>query len=336
MDDLHQLERLQNFIVRHIPGANSSISVKRIGGGQSNPTFYVTSGSQRLVLRQQPSGALVKTAHAVDREYRIMKALAGTQVPVPEVLVYSEDRAIVGTPFYLMRRIEGRVFPTADIPGVSAEDRSAMYYSAAETLARLHSVDWLKHDLSDFGREGNYIRRQLSRWSKQWELSKVREIPAIDKLIRWLPLNIQRDEKTTISHWDFRVGNLMFDPEKPRVIAVLDWELSTLGDPLADLGFFCIAYHTDSSEYGGIRDLNHPMMGIPSQENLIRHYFAELGTSNSLSPFYIAFALFRLAVIFVGIEARAAQGNAIDSNASSIGQLSAVFANRACEVAGLS
>jgi aminoglycoside phosphotransferase (APT) family kinase protein len=265
-----------------------------------------------------------------------MKALAGTQVPVPEVLVYSEDRAIVGTPFYLMRRIEGRVFPTADIPGVSAEDRSAMYYSAAETLARLHSVDWLKHDLSDFGREGNYIRRQLSRWSKQWELSKVREIPAIDKLIRWLPLNIPRDEKTTISHGDFRVGNLMFDPEKPRVIAVLDWELSTLGDPLADLGFFCIAYHTDSSEYGGIRDLNHPMMGIPSQENLIRHYFAELGTSNSLSPFYIAFALFRLAVIFVGIEARAAQGNAIDSNASSIGQLSAVFANRACEVAGLS
>jgi aminoglycoside phosphotransferase (APT) family kinase protein len=271
----------------------------------------------------------------VDREFRIMAALAHSAVPVPEMILYSDDRSIVGTPFYLMERVEGRVFSAADIAGVDAASRAAMYRSATEVLARLHTMDWARCGLADFGKPGNYFQRQINRWSRQWQSSKTKEIPEIDRLAAWLPNHIPTDERTAICHGDYRIGNLMFHVTEPRVVAVLDWELSTLGHPLADLGFFCIPFHTAPEEYGGIVGLDRAALGIPSEDEIVAHYSSVVGGNEILQPFHLAFALFRFAVIFAGIQARAAQGNAADPNADAVAHLSTAFAMRACDLVGI-
>jgi aminoglycoside phosphotransferase (APT) family kinase protein len=333
--DPDRVLRLERYIAEHVPGARGPLSTERIGGGQSNPTFFVTMGDRRMVLRMQPEGELLPSAHAVDREFRVMAALAGSGVPVPRMLAYSDDRAIVGTKFFLMERVAGRVFQGAEIPGVPATDRHAMYLSAVATLARLHKAEWRALGLGDFGKRGNYFRRQIERWTRQWQASRSREIPEIDRLIEWLPSRIPEDDRVVICHGDYRIGNLMFDAHGTEVAAVLDWELATLGHPLADLAFFCIPFHTAAAEYRGVRDLDQRALGIPSEAELVAHYSRVLGEPVALLPFHLAFALFRFAVIFVGIEARAAQGNAAGGDAASVGKLSGVFAARACSIAGL-
>ena len=308
------------------------MQLERIGGGQSNPTYFVRFDNRAMVLRKQPASNLLPSAHAVDREYRVMRALATTSVPVPKMLLYHAGRDVVGTPFYMMEQLAGRVFPHYALPGMEPTERRAIYLAMAETMARLHQVDWAAIGLADFGRSGSYFTRQMARWTKQWQMSRTTDNADVERLIVWLQANLPDERETTISHGDFRLGNLMFHPTEPRVVGVLDWELSTLGHPLADVAFNCIAYRTLPEEYGGIRGLDLAALGIPTEADYLQHYYRHSGRTDGVTSFHFAFALFRLAVIFEGIAARALSGNAVSANAAEVGQLGPVFARRAVEV----
>jgi len=231
---------LEAFLATEFGGA--PMTLERINGGQSNPTYYLSHGARRMVLRKQPNGPILRGAHAVDREFRVLEALANTPVPVPETILFCDDASFIGTPFYLMERVEGRVFSNCALPDCPPEERRALYFAMAETLAQLHTVRPDEIGLGDFGRPGNYFARQIARWSKQWAESGSDPIPDLDTLASWLTENMPPDDgQVSIAHGDFRLGNLLFHPTEPRVVAVLDWELSTLGHPLADLGFCVIA-----------------------------------------------------------------------------------------------
>jgi len=324
--------RLDAFLRDALPDLVGPMAIARVAGGQSNPTFFVDYGDRRLVLRKQPPGAVLPSAHAVDREFRILAALERTDVPVPGVLLFYDDRDVVGTPFYVMERVEGRVFHDCALPGLAAAERRAAYLAMATTLGRLHAVDWAAVGLTDYGRHESYFARQVARWTKQWELSKTRELPDIDRLIGWLPAHLPADDRTTIVHGDFRLGNLMFRPDAPQVAAVLDWELSTLGHPLADLAHSCIGWHTTPAEFLGVRGLDLAALGIPSEADYCAAYYAACGHDARLSAFHLVFALFRFAVILEGVAARAQQGNAAADDAREVGQLSAAFARHAVEL----
>lgn len=323
--------RLDDFLRQSVPGLIGSMRLERIGGGQSNPTFFVTYDNRRLVLRKQPSGEVLPSAHAVDREHRIMAALAQTDLPVPKMVLFCDDREIVGTPFYVMERVEGRVFSDCTLPGVSPEDRRLMYLAMAETMARMHRVDFREVGLEDFGKPGNYFSRQIGRWTKQWNLSKTHESDDIERLAQWLPANIPVGDITTICHGDFRIGNLMFHPREPKVVAVLDWELSTLGHPLADVAYSALGWRLLPSEYMGMRGFDLAGLGIPSEPEYLDRYYRLFPEAGQATPFHFAFALFRLAVIFEGIAARAKSGVAVAENAAEVGNLSVAFARRAIE-----
>jgi len=326
--------RLDAFLRGAIPGLSGAMRLSRTGGGQSNPTFFVDYDGRALVLRKQPPGELLPSAHAVDREYRVMRALSGTAVPVPRTMLFHAERDVVGTPFYLMEKLDGRVFAAHALPGLAPAERGAMYRSMAETLAKLHRVDPAAAGLADYGKPGNYFARQVARWSRQWEASRTRENPALDRLIAWLPAHIPEGDETGVCHGDFRIGNLMFDPVEPKVIAILDWELSTLGHPLADAGFNAMAWHTRPDEYGGLAGLDLAALGIPPLDEYVAHYLRAAGRKDGIAPFHVAFALFRFAVIFEGIAARAAAGNAASDDASEAGKLGPAFARRAVELVG--
>jgi aminoglycoside phosphotransferase (APT) family kinase protein len=327
-------DRLQAFVAREL-GIREPLAFERILGGQSNPTWFVNAGSQRLVLRMQPSGQLLPSAHALDRESRVIRALEGTSVAVPRVLVYSADRSVVGTTFYLMERIDGRVFPYARLDGVGAPERRAMYRTAAQMLAKLHAVDWERAGLSDYGKHEDYFGRQVRRWSRQWEASRRREIPDLDRLIAHLPNLLPKENPTTICHGDYRFGNLMYAPASSDVVGVLDWELSTLGDPMGDVGYFCMPYYMPSTEHEGIAGLDHAALGIPSQSELVADYNAALGVTRELLPFHIAFAFFRFAVIVAGIEDRAQRGNAAHPDAGKSFGRADQYSRIACELLGI-
>jgi aminoglycoside phosphotransferase (APT) family kinase protein len=321
--------RLDACLKSVLPGLSGTPEIARIAGGQSNPTFFVTYPTRALVLRKQPPGPLLPSAHAIDREFRVLSALRATPVPVPEALHYCADASIIGTPFYLMARLEGRVFHDCTLPGVTPAERKAMYLSMAETLAALHSVEPEAVGLADFGRPSGYFARQISRWSRQWQESRTREDANMDRLIAWLPAHIPPDEVSAIVHGDFRVGNLMFHPTEPRVIAILDWELATLGHPLADLAHIGMAWHTGPDEYGGIAGLDLAALGIPEAAAFVAAYRVKSRHGAALEPFHMAFALFRWAAIFEGIAYRAKTGTASAANAAEVGGLSAVFARQA-------
>lgn len=330
------LGRLDACLKDALPDLDGDMALERIAGGQSNPTYVVTYATtydtRRLVLRKKPAGAILPSAHAIDREYRVLAALAPTDVPVPRPLFYHEDSDVVGTPFYVMEHLDGRVIHDSALPYVTPSARRALYRSMAETLARLHGVDWTAAGLGEFGRHGGYFARQIARWTRQWELSRIREAPDIDRLIAWLPKNIPEDEMTTVVHGDFRFGNLMLHATEPRVVGVLDWELSTLGHPLADLAHCCICWHVRPDEYGGLLGLDLDALGLPSEDAYVAAYYRQCGHGARMQPFHLAFALFRFAVIFEGIAARARAGNAAADNAAQVGRLSASFARRAVEI----
>ncbi len=329
-------ETLDRYIRDKLPEVTGQLRLERIGGGQSNPTFFVDYDNRAMVLRKKPPGDILQSAHAVDREYRIMNALANSPVPVPQMTLFENDESVVGTPFYLMEKLDGRVFPDYSLPGVEPEQRREMYFSMAETMAAVHQVDWRAVGLEGFGKPGDYFTRQIRRWSKQWSQSKTRENPWIDQLIEWLPENIPDDDESTICHGDFRMGNLMFHPTEPRVIAVLDWELSTIGHPLADVAFNCMAYRTLPSEYGGMMGLNLAELGIPQESEYLAYYNRLTGRGPGgkpeVQPFHFAFSLFRFAVIFEGIAARAAGGNAASDNAAEVAELAPALARRGVEI----
>lgn len=324
--------RLAEWLSARLPGEDVG-KLRRISGGQSNPTWFVDWGGAELVLRKKPEGAILPGAHAVEREFRVIRALKPTQVPVPRALWLEEDANILGTPFYIMERLEGRVFDNAALPGVPPEERYEMYLDMARTLARLHTVRPEEVGLGDFGRPGNYFERQVMRWTKQYQASTGPRIAALDRLIDWLPANIPPDkEAVSVVHGDFRVGNLMYHPTEPRVIAVLDWELSTLGHPLADLGFCVMPWHSAPDEYGGLLGTSWRESGIPERDAFEAEYRAHAHPTPPLQPFHVAFALFRFAVIFVGIADRARAGSAADPEAAKLAPLAERFAIRAIEV----
>jgi aminoglycoside phosphotransferase (APT) family kinase protein len=322
--------RLEPYLKAQLPELSGPMTAERIGGGQSNPTYWLRFGERAAVLRKQPAGELLPSAHAVDREHRVMAALAATAVPVPKMLHFCGDRSVIGTLFYVMEALDGRVIHDSSIPGVSPAGRAAMYDSMNDVLARLHQVDWQAVGLEGFGRPGNYFARQISRWTRQWHASKTREIPEIDQLIAWLPANLPAgDDETTIVHGDFRLGNLMFHPREPRVIAILDWELSTLGHPLADLAHNCLLWHATRAMYYGVEDLDQAALGIPAEADYVRRYCARTGRQDGITAFHLAFAMFRFAVIFEGIAQRARIGTAAAADAEKVGRLSVDYAERA-------
>lgn len=314
-----------------IPGP---ISVQPVNGGQSNPTYFVRLGERDLVLRKRPTGPLLPSAHAIDREFRVQQALQGSDVPVAPTLMYEADPTLIGTAFYMMDRIDGRIFHDSALSGAPRSERAEMQRSLARVLASIHRIDIRTVNLADFGKPMGFYARQLNRWTRQWTLSQTTPIPDIDSLCRWLHDNLPADEPARLVHGDFRVGNMIFHPTEPRVLAVLDWELSTLGHPIADLAHSCIySWHMKPEEYGGVMGLDLRALGLLSQDEFTSAYFEAIGTVPRLTSFDIAFALFRNAVIFQGIAARAAGGNASSDNAAEVGALASVFARRGLAIA---
>jgi len=322
-------ERLQAWLRDQQLDPGGPMRLQRIGGGQSNPTFFVDFDHKSFVLRKQPPGTLLPSAHAVDREYRIMCALAKTDVPVPTAVAYCADRDVIGTPFYLMDKLEGRVMPDYSLPQVPASERRAYLFAMAETLAKLHAVDWAGLGLADYGRPGDFFQRQVARWTRQWQSSKQVDNPDVDRLIAWLPANVPASDETCIAHGDFRLGNLMFHPTEPRVIAVLDWELSTLGHPLADVAYSCMAWHMTPDQFHGLQGLDLAGLGLPSQTEVLAHYRRCSGRDEPVTAFHLAFSMFRFAVILEGVAARAREGNAASDDAHEVGALAAAFARQA-------
>ena len=323
-----------------VPGA---LRIRQFEGGQSNPTYLVESGAERWVLRKKPEGNLLPSAHMVEREYQVLNALQGSGVPVPAVPVFCEDPGIIGTPFFVMEYVHGRVIADPSLrDGFAPEERHAVYDSAIDTLAKLHRFDWAGHGLTTFGKPDNYVERQLARWSKQYAASKSRDLPAMDFLTTWLPANIGVVTRTQpgagIAHGDYRLGNMILHPTEPRVIALLDWELSTIGDPLTDLGYFLYPYYMSSNEAGlrGMAGLELDALGIPPMDTLVAHYAELRGIPTPTAEemrFYVAFAIFRLAAILVGIEARVRQGNASSDNAKTVAAQAETFAEAGRRVA---
>ena len=324
---------LAAYLSTALPQEDAHLSLERISGGQSNPTYFVDWGPRRFVLRKQPNGPLLKGAHAIDREYRVLSALSATPVPVPAPVLFCDDGSVIGTSFYLMERVEGRVLTDCTLPGMTPQERRAIYFSMADALAALHSVKAEAVGLGDFGRPGDYFARQFRRWGGQLDASPSERIEELHELSAWLAANMPEDDGVvSVVHGDFRLGNMLFHPTEPRVVAVLDWELSTLGHPLADLGFCCMPWHTSPDEYGGILGTDALETGVPTKAEFVAHYAGQMPGLAPLQPFHAAFALFRFAVIFVGIADRAAAGTASDANAANLAPLARRFAIRALEI----
>jgi len=318
----HDLDKvaLERYLTETLKGFKGPLDYEKFPGGQSNPTFKLITPSCSYVLRRKPPGELLKSAHAVDREFRVMKALQGTEVPVAEVLVLCEDESVIGSMFYVMEYLDGRVLWEATLPEVATnEERSAIYQDMNRVLAALHNVDIEAVGLSDFGAPGNYYERQVGRWTKQYRASEGELIPAMETLIEWLPANMPEDDGlTTLVHGDYRLDNLMFHATEPRIIAVLDWELATLGHPLADLAYQLMGWAMPNSLAG----VDRKALGIPSDEEYIAEYCRRTGRDSVENMnFYMVFCVFRLAAILQGVWKRAVQGNASSPEALERGKM---------------
>ena len=320
------IQRLTDYLTLHIPDLKAPLSAEKFEGGQSNPTFKLsTADNTHYVLRRKPPGELLKSAHAVDREFRVITALRDTDVPVPDTFVLCEDDAIVGSMFYVMEYKEGRILWDPLLPdAVDNAERSATYDAMNQTMAALHNVNVDAVGLSDFGRPGNYFERQLGRWSKQYRASETGEIRSMNLLMTWLAANMPKDDGTiSLVHGDYRLDNMMFHPNEPRVIALLDWELSTLGHPLADLANQCMAWMLPrEGRIKGLGGVDRAALGIPTDEEYIARYCERTGRSGIENwNFYLVFSLFRLAAILQGIVKRAQIGTASSAEADSEGDV---------------
>ena len=331
----HQLDEaaLARYLDDHLPGFSGPLEVRQFEGGQSNPTYHLHTPGRDYVLRKKPPGQLLPSAHQVDREYRVMTALRDSAVPVPATCLLCTDAQVIGTPFFVMACVEGRVFRQPHLPGVPAADRRAMYDDMVDVLARLHEVDFAAVGLGDFGKPGNYYARQVARWGQQYLAARTDEIEAMDRLMAWLPEHIPPGDETTIAHGDYRVENLIFHPTEPRVVAVVDWELSTLGHPLADLAYNCLTFHLPADALGRADPVVADWNGIPTEAEYIETYCRRTGRSEIPDwNFYLAFSMFRLASILQGVYARGLQGNAASTYALQRGAAAREIANRAWTV----
>ena len=313
------LEAVEAYLTKAIPGFRGPLSAEKTPTGQSNPTFILTAGSGDYVLRRKPPGPLLKSAHAVDREFRVMQALSESDAPVPEALHLCEDESVVGSVFYIMRKVEGRVLFDPAIPSVDNAARAKMYDDMNRCLAALHSVDFEAAGLGDFGKPGSYFARQLSRWTKQYRSSETEHIPDMEALIAWLEARVPADDdRTTIVHGDYRIDNLIYHPSEPRVVAILDWELSTLGHPIADLAYQRMQGRLPPGEVGrGLMGLDRKALGIPSEEEYVEMYMKRTGlTAIPELPFATAFSFFRICAILQGVKKRGLDGNASNPEAA--------------------
>ena len=316
------LVRLERWMAQHIDGFRGPLAAEQFEGGQSNPTFKLLSGTGSYVLRRKPLGQLLPSAHAVDREYRVMRALSGTAVPVPAAYALCEDDAVIGSAFYVMELLDGRVFWDPRLPDVAPAERRAMFQSMNAVIAALHSVDHAAVGLAEFGRPGNYMARQVARWSRQYQASETEEQPAMDRLIEWLPRHLPTEGEPRIVHGDYRIDNLIYHPTEPRVIGVLDWELSTIGDPLADFAYHAMAWRVSPELFRGLAGVDLAALGIPTEDEYVGAYGARNNRGRSPDwEFYMVYSLFRLAAIMQGIAKRAIDGTAASREAVELGRL---------------
>jgi aminoglycoside phosphotransferase (APT) family kinase protein len=333
--DGHQLDesRLAAYLSNHLAGFRGPLEVRQFEGGQSNPTYFLHAASADYVLRKKPPGQLLPSAHAVDREHRVMTALGG-HIPVPPTLVMCDDPDVIGTPFFVMACVEGRVFRQPHLPGVSAAERAAIYEDMVTVLARLHSVNPASIGLADYGKPGNYYARQIGRWSQQYIAAKTDEIASMDRLMAWLPEHIPPGDEVSIVHGDYRVENLIVHPTEPRIVAVVDWELSTLGHPLADLAYNCLTYHLPAEALGRAEAVESDRSGMPDESSYVAAYCRRTGRDGVPNwNFYLAFSMFRLASILQGVYARGLKGNAASSYALERGAAARKIADIAWAIA---
>ena len=313
---------LERWMAENVDGYEGPLTVSQFRGGQSNPTYKLTTPGREYVLRRKPPGDLLPSAHAVDREFRVMRALGTVDFPVPKMHGLCEDESVVGTAFYVMDFVEGRIFWDPYLPDLDKADRRAIYDASNKTLAQLHSVDYEAIGLGDYGKPGNYFQRQIGRWTKQYKAAETETIEAMDRLIEWLPENAPEQDRTSIVHGDYRLDNLIFHPTEPRVVAVLDWELSTLGDPLADFTYQLMQWRTPKDIRSGFLGVDLEALGIPTEEEYVAAYCERTGRDGlDQLDFYFAYNIFRLAGIAQGVYARALQGNASNERAKELGAL---------------
>ena len=330
-------ERLAAFMREKVEGFGGALQVEQFKGGQSNPTFKLTAGGKAYVLRRKPPGVLLPSAHAVDREFRVISALASTDVPVAKTYALCADPEVIGTMFYVMDCVDGRVIWDPALPAMTRTERAAIYDELNRVIAALHRVDPVTVGLADYGKPGNYIERQVARWSTQYRAAQTQQIAAADALMDWLPQRIPKGDETAIVHGDYRLDNVIFHPTEPRILAVLDWELSTLGHPLVDFAYHCMTWRMAGEGSRGLGDLDLPSLGIPIEADYVRSYLRRTGRSESISAadwdFYLVFNMFRLASILQGIAKRAEQGNASNAQALAAGARARPLAEQAWALA---
>ncbi|HEY0681812.1 MAG TPA: phosphotransferase [Steroidobacter sp.] len=320
---------LWHYLQQHLDDFSPPAALRQFQGGQSNPTYLIQTPAKKFVLRKKPPGKLLPSAHLIEREYRILRALPETEVPVPRARVLCEDASIIGTPFYVMDHVEGRVITNVTLPNLSPAERRAIYTDYARVAGKLHSVDYNACGLGDFGKPEGYVARQLDRWSKQYLASKTEENADMDELMAWLAAHLPATDETAIVHGDYRIGNTILHPTEPRIVAVLDWELATLGHPLSDLAYACMFYRIPPSEMGsgGLAGIDIAALGIPEEQEFLDMYCKFSGRERIADwPFFLSFAYFRMAAITQGVYARALQGNAADRRAIQYGEHAKGFA----------
>lgn len=332
------IDALSAWLAANVDGFGGPLTVEQFAGGQSNPTFKLVTPAQSYVMRAKPGpvAKLLPSAHAIEREYRVMDALASTDVPVARMLALCEDESVIGRAFYVMEFVQGRVLWDQSLPGMTPAERAAIYDETNRVIAALHTVDIEAAGLSGYGKPGNYFERQIGRWSKQYVASETGKIDAMDRLIEWLPQHIPRTQGARVSvvHGDYRLDNLIFHPNEPRVLAVLDWELSTLGDPLADFAYHCMAWHVDPSQFRGIAGLDWAALGIPDEAAYVKRYCERTGfTIEGDWNFYLAYNMFRIAAILQGIMKRVVDGTAASAQAVDAGKRARPMAELAWQYA---
>jgi aminoglycoside phosphotransferase (APT) family kinase protein len=317
------VEALSAYLRTRIEGLSAPLMIEQFRGGQSNPTFRIGSQGRYWVLRAKPAAAskLLPSAHAIEREYRVMRALRNAGLPVPTPYCLCEDESVIGRAFYVMEHVDGRVLWDQALPGMEPSERAAIYDEMNRVIAALHQVDIVAAGLADYGKAGNYFSRQIGRWSRQYQASETEKIEAMDRLMAWLPEHIPPGEEMAVVHGDYRMDNLVFHAHEPRILAILDWELSTLGHPLADFSYHCLSWHIPPGQFRGIAGVDIARLGIPDEAAYMSAYRRRVGRSDILFwDFYLAYNLFRIAAILQGVMKRALDGTAASAGALDAGR----------------
>lgn len=336
--EAHRLDetKLDAWMRQNVPGYAGDLQVRKFEGGQSNPTYWLADQERAYVLRKKPPGKLLKSAHQVEREFRVMQALQKTEVPTPKMYALCEDDSVLGTAFFVMEHVVGTIYWNVQLPEKAPEQQTAIYSELIRVLAAVHSVNLEATGLTDFGRSDAYVARQVKRWTEQYRASQTADVASMNKLIEWLPAHNPKDEATALVHGDYRLDNLIMHPTEHRALGVIDWELSTLGHPLCDLAYVCMLYHVMMPRIGGLAGLDISKTGIPPEQELVAQYCALTGRESIVDlSYYKAFSLFRLAAIAQGVAKRSIDGNASSTKAAQMGAAVPLLSEIACGLVGI-